>query len=218
MPPRVAINAIIAEYSAASRSPSSAQRTRLRCRLPSPMWPNSTGMASGACSATSVGGFARERRDRRQRQRHIEFQRRPVDAEDLADRLADLPEPLLRADVHTDRGLAGQLARSRARRPAARSGRCRPPVRSAAARRRRPGRRRRGARRSASLARASISSSAAMPSASRNSRPDVDERRRGRRTRQTAVTRCAGVGCSRRSRPVMTPSVPSAPTNSDARS
>ena len=72
------------------------------------MWPNSTGMASGACSAISSADSRGERRDRRQRKRHIEFQRRAVDAEDLGDRLADLPESLLRVDVDADRRFAGQ--------------------------------------------------------------------------------------------------------------
>ena len=53
-------------------------------------------------------GFAGERRDRRQRQRHIEFQRRAVHAENLGDGFADLPQPLLRVDVDTDRRLPGQ--------------------------------------------------------------------------------------------------------------
>ena len=65
-------------------------------------------MASGACSAISCAGVVREWSDRRQRKRHIEFQRRPVDAENLAERFADLPQPLLGVDVDTHGRLTGQ--------------------------------------------------------------------------------------------------------------
>ncbi|EUA39420.1 FAD linked oxidase domain protein [Mycobacterium avium subsp. avium 2285 (R)] len=40
--------------------------------------------------------------DRRQRQRHVELQRRPVHAEHLGQRLPDLPQPLPRNGIHAD--------------------------------------------------------------------------------------------------------------------
>ena len=94
-----------------------------------------------------------------------------------------------------------------ARRRADRSGRCRRRVRSAAARRPRPARATPTCSAVSALARASISSSAAMPVHIAEHPAGVDERVQVGEPadRGDAV---AGVGCSRRSSPVITPACP----------
>ncbi len=55
------------------------------------------------------GRVSGEAVDRRQRQRDVELQRWTVHAQHLGQRFADLPQPLLRSNIHAHCGLAAQL-------------------------------------------------------------------------------------------------------------
>ena len=70
------------------------------------MWPNSTGSASGACAWIKSTASLANPPIADSGKRDVELQRGPVHAEHLGERLANLPQPLLRSDIHADRGLA----------------------------------------------------------------------------------------------------------------
>ena len=174
-----------------------AQRSTFRCRLPSPIWPNSTG--------DRVGGVLCDQRrlpPRRTRRPPTAAARRRTSAAGRTrrarrPRIRGPAKAVVRSGVDAHRGLAGQSARrEQVGQPLGLVGS--PASSTSSSHARPPAGRRRGARRSARRpGRRSTPARRCRPG--RGTRAGVDQRVEVVEAAD-AVTRCAGVGCSRRSR------------------